>query len=621
VEFQILGPLQVLRDGRAVEPGSPKQRALLLNLLVHHGTVVSRDRLIEDLWAGSPPSTGLGVLQNYVSQLRKALGPGVVATRGTGYALDVAPETIDSVRFERLVDEARALLRAGDPAGAVGAARRALALWQGPALADVAAEPFAQAETARLDELRAVAAETELEAEIAAGRHREVIGRFEALLAEHPLRERLWWLLMVALYRAGRQADALRAYQKARAELRDELGLDPGPELRELEAAILRQDPALDLLLAPVTSPTSPPPGVAPSPAAPAGRPGARRRPGPLAGRIEERSALVSFVDSALESQGGLMLLVGEPGIGKTRLLEEARIHVEDGGGVVAAGRGYEAEVGRPYGAWMDALRSVALPALPDRVRAELTPLLPELSAERVDLDDPGRLYDAVVALLTHLAGTAPTVVLLDDLHWLDEPSTALLHFAVRQLADRGVAFLATARSAELGDNVACRRVIQALRRDELLTDLPVGPLPPPIIADLTRPIAPDADADRIAGASNGNPLLALEMARARATIRCSPGSTPSSATGSTGSVPPPRRWSPGWRCSPAVSTPRCWRRRSSRTPAGCSSHWGSWSATASSGPAPTVPTPSPTTSCATPPTTGSRRPGRRCSTPGSGRC
>ncbi len=514
VEFRILGPLQVLRDGQAVEPGSPKQRALLLNLLVHHGQVVPRDRLIEDLWAGSPPSTGLGVLQNYVSQLRRALGADVVVTRGPGYALEVEPGDVDSVRFERLVGEARAALERGDPAGAVDLVRRALGLWRGPALADVAGEPFAQAEIGRLHELRAAVTEFELEAELSAGRHREVIGRFEALLAEHPLRERLWWLLMLALYRSGRQADALRAYQKARAHLRDELGIDPGAELRELEAAMLRQDPALDSLLAR----TAPPPAAAPiATAAPAGPP-VRRPPRPLVGRVEEREALAGFLDAAREDgRGGLLLLVGEPGIGKTRLLEEARALVESGGGVAAAGRGYEAELGRPYGAWMDALRSVTLPPLPEPVRTDLTPLLPELSTERIDLDDPNRLYDAVVALLAHLGAAAPTIVLLDDIHWLDTPSTALLHFVVRHLAGRGMAFLATAREAELDDNVACHRVIQALRRDDLLVDLPVGPLPATTIADLTRPIAPDADADRIAGASNGNPLLALEMARALA--------------------------------------------------------------------------------------------------------
>jgi DNA-binding SARP family transcriptional activator len=510
VEFRILGPLQVLRDGQAVEPGSPKQRALLVNLLVHHGQVVSRGRLIEDLWAGSPPSTGLGVLQNYISQLRKALGGGVVVTRGPGYALDIEPTALDCVRFERLLEDARAALEAGHPGEAIDHVRRALGLWRGPALADVAGEPFAQAEIARLDELRATATETELEAELTAGRHRDVIGRFEALLAEHPLRERLWWLLMLALYRSGRQADALRAYQKARAHLRDELGIDPSPELRELEASILRQDPALDRLLART------PPAAAPAPAEPAApsRRSARRPSSPILGRADELETLVGFLDAArVDGRGGLLLLVGEPGIGKTRLLEEARTLVEAAGGLAAAGRGYEAELGRPYGAWMDALRSVPLPPLSESLRTDLTPLLPELSAERIDLDDPSRLYDAVVALLIQLGA----VVLLDDIQWLDPPSTVLLHFAVRHLADQGVAFLGTARSAELDDNVACRRVVQALRRDDLLVDLPVGPLPATTIGELTRTIAPHADAEQIAGASNGNPLLALEMARALA--------------------------------------------------------------------------------------------------------
>jgi len=509
VEFRILGPLQVLREGQAVEPGSPKQRALLVNLLVHHGQVISRDRLIEDLWSGSPPSTGLGVLQNYISQLRKVLGADVVATRGPGYALDIEPTAVDSVRFERLVEDARAALAGGDAAGAIDLVRRALGLWRGPALADVAGEAFAQAEISRLDELRASATEIELEAELTAGRHREAISRFEGLLSEHPLRERLWWLLMLALYRSGRQADALRAYQRARSQLRDELGIDPGPELRDLEASILRQDPALDQLLArphPAPAPTGPGPAPSMTPA--------RRRSSPIVGRVEEQEALAEFLGTArVAGRGGLLLMVGEPGIGKTRLLEEARALVEAAGGVTAAGRGYEAELGRPYGAWMDAFRSVAVPPLPESVRKDLTPLLPELSTERIDLDDPARLYDAVVALLSHLGA----VVLLDDIQWLDPPSTALLHFAVRHLAGEGVAFLATARSAELDDNIACRRVVQALRRDDLLVDLPVGPLSPATIAELTRPIAPDADADQIAGASSGNPLLALEMARALA--------------------------------------------------------------------------------------------------------
>jgi DNA-binding SARP family transcriptional activator len=336
VEFGILGPVQVLREGQAIEPGSPKLRALLVNLVLHHGQVVSRDRLIEDLWAGSPPSTGLGVLQNYISQLRKTLGAGVVVTRGPGYALDVEPAAIDSVRFETLVEEGRAALGTGDPARAAGAVRRALGLWRGPALADVTGEPFAQAETSRLQELRAVAIELQLEADIAGRRPREAVARLEAAVADHPFRERLWWLLMLALYRSGRQADALRAYQRVRTVLVDELGVEPGPELRELEAAILAQGPDVALLV---------PERVRRGPS--------QRSRGrtSLLGRAEEWSAIAAHLDSAGGSTTGLLLLVGEPGIGKTRLLEEAWARA-DAEGVVVVGRGFEVECGRPYGAW-----------------------------------------------------------------------------------------------------------------------------------------------------------------------------------------------------------------------------------------------------------------------------
>jgi DNA-binding SARP family transcriptional activator len=281
VEFRILGPVEVLHDGQTIAPGSPKQRALLVNLIVHHGKVVSRDRLIEDLWAGSPPSTGLGVLQNYISQLRKVLGATVVVTRGTGYLLDVDPDSIDSVRFERLVEQGRTALQAGDPSHAGQVVGEALGLWRGPALADIATEAFAQAEISRLHELRAVAVELGLEAQIARGQHREAVGAGEAAVAEHPFRERLWWLLMLALYRSGRQADALRAYQRARTALRDELGLEPGSELRDLEAAILEQRRDLDELLVPTTP-----------------RRRVARHPRPatsLLGRAEEWSAIEAF--------------------------------------------------------------------------------------------------------------------------------------------------------------------------------------------------------------------------------------------------------------------------------------------------------------------------------------
>ena len=502
MEFRILGPVEVLRDGRMVVPGSPKQRALLVNLIVHHGQVVSRDRLIEDLWAGSPPSTGLGVLQNYVSQLRKALGPDIVLTRGPGYVLDTDPRNVDSVRFERLVEQGRAALQAGDPWHAGEAVSEALGLWRGPVLADVAAEAFAQAEISRLHELQAVAVELRLEAGIASGGHREAAAAGEAAVAEHPFRERLWWLLMLALYRSGRQADALRAYQRARTALRDELGLEPGTELRDLEAAILGQRRDLDDLL--VTT-------------GPRQRMARRARPATaLLGRAEEWSAIEAFLDGTAGTAGGLLLLAGEPGIGKTRLLEEAQRHVEARGGTAIAGRGFEAERGRPYGVWADALRSAPLPVLDMSLRAALAPLLPELSEAPLQLDDPNRLYDAVALLLRKLAEEAPLAVLVDDVQWLDEPSFMLLHFAVRHLAG-SVAFVVAARPAELEENRASAAVVQALRRDDALSELFLGPLAPATIAQLTEPIAPGADTQEITRATHGNPLFALEMARALA--------------------------------------------------------------------------------------------------------
>ena len=503
MEFGILGPLQVLRDGQAIEPGSPKLRALLVNLVLHAGHVVSRDRLIEDLWAGSPPSTGLGVLQNYVSQLRKTLGSGVVVTRGTGYALAVEPAAIDSVRFEALVADGRAALDAADASGAAEAFRRALGLWRGPALADVSGEPFAQAEISRLQELHAGALELELEAAISIGRHREAVARLEAAVAEHPFRERLWWLLMMALYRSDRQADALRAYQRARSALADELGLEPGAELRELEQAVLGQRSDLDALLVSERTRRRSPRRLRPRTS--------------LLGRVDEWSAIAAHLDGPEDSTRGLLLLVGEPGIGKTRLLEEAHTRAADDSGVVVSGRAFEVERGRPYGVWVDALRAIPLPAIDDVLRTDLAALLPELTDQRAELDDANRLYDAVVETLRQLANDAPVSVLVDDLHWLDEASLSLLHFALRHLADDGVAFVATARPAELGDNVACTRMLQALRRDDALAELWIGPLAPATIAELTASIAPSADAEQIAKATHGNPLFALEMAKALA--------------------------------------------------------------------------------------------------------
>ena len=245
LEFRILGPLEVVEDGRPLPLPGPRQRGLLAFLLLHANQVVSADRLIEELWPGEAPDQGAAALQASVSRLRKALGSGAshLATVAPGYVVRIDGAQLDVRRFERLVEEAAAT----DSAAAAGMLREALALWRGPALADLAYEPFAQAAIVRLEDLHLLAVERRIDADLALGRHAQLVSELEALVAAHPLREGLLAQLMLALYRAGRQAEALECYRVARQALVDELGIDPGPALQELEQAILRQDPSLDL--------------------------------------------------------------------------------------------------------------------------------------------------------------------------------------------------------------------------------------------------------------------------------------------------------------------------------------------------------------------------------------
>ena len=246
MEFFVLGPFEVRDDGRLLALGGGKQRAVLAVLLLHAGEVVSTERLIDALWGERPPASALNSVHIYVSQLRKALGDSRLVTRGRGYSLELESGHLDRERFERLLEEGRTQRRDGDPERAAETLRDALALWRGPALADLAYEPFAQTEIARLEELRLSAFEERIEADLEMGRHTHIVPELEALIREHPLRERPRAQLMLALYRSGRQADALEVYRDARRTLSVELGLEPGPRLRELEQAVLQQDPGLD---------------------------------------------------------------------------------------------------------------------------------------------------------------------------------------------------------------------------------------------------------------------------------------------------------------------------------------------------------------------------------------
>ena len=246
MEFRVLGPFEVLAEGQPVALGGARQRAVLAILLLHRGEVVSVDRIVDELWGERPPDTATKTVQVYVSRLRKALGEGVLVTRGGGYALEVDADQVDADRFERLAAEGRERSIGVKPTVAAESLREALDLWRGPPLADFAYESFAQNEIARLEELRLVALENRIEADLALGRHAELVPELEALVAEHPTRERLRGQLMLALYRSGRQSEALESYQDARRTLDEELGLEPGPELQQLEREILAQDPAIE---------------------------------------------------------------------------------------------------------------------------------------------------------------------------------------------------------------------------------------------------------------------------------------------------------------------------------------------------------------------------------------
>jgi DNA-binding SARP family transcriptional activator/pimeloyl-ACP methyl ester carboxylesterase len=267
VEFRLLGPLEVIDGTSTLAIASGRQRALLALLLLNANRTVSIDRIVDELWGDEVPDSALKMVQILVSRLRKALPGSRLQTRAPGYLLEVHEGELDLARFERLLDEGRASLTSGEPAQAASQLREALGLWRGPALAEFS-EPFAAREGTRLDELRITALEWRIEADLALGHHDEVVGELEALIGSHPLRERLRSQHLLALYRSGRQAEALASYQAFRRSLDDELGIEPTSALKQLELSILRQDPGLELQSARATVPTlEPPPATAGGPA------------------------------------------------------------------------------------------------------------------------------------------------------------------------------------------------------------------------------------------------------------------------------------------------------------------------------------------------------------------
>ncbi len=522
LEFRVLGPLEVELDGNAVDLGAAKQRALLAVLLIHANEVVPVDRLIDDLWGERPPESAANALQVYVSGLRKALGRDRLITRRPGYELEVGVDELDALRFETQAQQGRAALDRGDPAAALHHLAAALSLWRGPALADFAYEPFAASSAARLEELRISAIEDRIDADLALGRHREVVGTLDGLVTEHPLRERLSGQRMLALYRSGRQADALRAYQSLRKRLAEELGIDPSPALQQLEAAILAQDPALDAGDAVERRPL---------PAA-----FQRRDRQPFVGRERERERLASSWAEAARGSVQLVWLSGEPGIGKTRLAIEFGAAVAADGAIVLHGR-CEEDIGLPYQPFVEVLGQLVAWAPDDVLDAHVVAhggilgrVVPELErrvarppedGETDPAVDRHRLFDATAALLSAASRQAPVFVFLDDLHWADKPTVLLLRHLVRWHNPAAVLIVASYRDTEIDDAHPLRSVAADLSRDPGVDRLELSGLDADDVAALVEATAgqhltdaQSAVAYVLAHETEGNPFFVREILR-----------------------------------------------------------------------------------------------------------
>ncbi len=540
MEFAVLGSLAIRSGGADIPLGAPKLRALLTALVLDVGRVVPAERLVDDLWGEDASPQAMVSLRSYVSNLRRLLpSPDetpLIATRGPGYVLEVDPGAIDAVRFERLAREGRELVAAGRHDDALEVLGQALALWRGPALVDVADEPFARAPAARLEELRVVAAEDRLDALLGAGRHAEVVAEAEALADTHPLRERVRGQLMLALHRSGRAADALAVHRSFREHLADELGLDPSAQLDALAEAILRREPALDLgprapaAQAPATV-LVPPAAPAPAPPLPAADDDA------LVGRTSERARIVEAVARLADGKGGVLLVAGEPGIGKTALLRRLTAESAAARLPVAWGRCQESQGAPPFWPWVQVLRALAEPLDDDTLlrvtagsAALVAHLVPEVAARLPEVPelaagDPHAarfaLQDAATTFLRRIAVGTGLVVVLDDLHWGDVSSLELASFVGAHTGPDGILLAISYRDTDAARSPGLDDTLAALSREPVATSLRLTGLGRGEVAELAAAVTgdavPDDLADEMHRRAGGNPFFVRQLAQLRA--------------------------------------------------------------------------------------------------------
>ncbi|WP_158566952.1 BTAD domain-containing putative transcriptional regulator [Actinomadura craniellae] len=517
VGVRVLGAFEAQVNGVRADLGGNRQRSVLARLVAAQGRMIPVDRLIEDLWPGEAPPRALVGVRTFISNLRRALEPDrppraaaqVLVTAPPGYALRLPADDVDAWRFEPLVRSAGRLLAERDAAGARAAAEEALALWRGPAYAEFVELDWAAAEAARLEELLRVAVERRAEAMLELAEPGEAVPVLEAHTAAHPLREDAWRLLGLALYRTGRQGDALAALRRARAALAEDLGVDPGPALQRLEADILAQSPALDHR---PTAWVAPPPAAEPPPPVPL------PSRGPLVGRDAESARLARAAAAAAAGRCALAMVTGEPGAGKTALVEHAVAELAAAGWRVATGRCPETEGAPAAWPWAELLRGLAAAAPPgEPLAARLAPLLDD-AAPGSDGDMTVarfRLHRAVGDYLTELAERAPLLLVLDDLHRADDETLTLLTQLPTRLRDRRVLVVATFRRTEIPDPLA-DALAELARHEPVRIDL--GGLAGPAVAELVRSVCTtEVDAGTVAEVlrrTGGNPFFVREMAR-----------------------------------------------------------------------------------------------------------
>ena len=525
---RLLGRLTASSGDRPLPLGGPRQRAVLALLLLARGEVVPAERLAESLWPDDAPADTSGALQAYVSHLRRRLQPGsaarnrsaVIVSEGRGYAVRLPDDAVDAWRFERLLHEAGGQT---DPARTAALLEEALGLWRGPALAEYADAPWAEAEISRLTELRAVARERLAAARLELGQAALLVPDLEALVAEEPLREERWRLLVLALCRAHRQADALGALRRARRTLADELGVDPGPALRALEEQVLAQSPELHVPVprtAPPSRGTADP--VRPDTAGPAVLP-VPTGPGVPADDLLDRDGELAAVRAALDDLAvgdpRLLLVEGPPGIGKTRLLTEARRLAAARSVRVLCARGSQLEKSFGFGA----VRQLFEPELTAQGRRE--ELLRGAAASAGNVFDlaTGENPEGSFAVLhglywltVNLTAAGPIMLAVDDLQWCDSASLRYLAYLVRRLEALPVLVVGTVRTGEPHD------------AEELLAELSLEPAtvvvrPAPLSPEATvgmvgrrlgEPVAP-LFARACHRTTSGNPLLLRQLLRA----------------------------------------------------------------------------------------------------------